>query len=115
MPSLPSCMITHACVAIKTRAHAACGVLCSGRYEALGGMRMAVSLAGPGSAGAGRSGGPRASAGDVRHCRFVRVQSHRRADSARALMPFSIRRSIAKSPNSIKIRLNVASRRVCQR
>jgi hypothetical protein len=35
--------------------------------------------------------------------------------SARALIPFSIRRSIAKSPNSIRTRLNNASRGVSQR
>jgi hypothetical protein len=35
--------------------------------------------------------------------------------SARTLIPFSIRRSIAKSPNSIKTRLNNASRGVPQR
>jgi hypothetical protein len=34
----------------QAHSHAACGVLCSGRYGALGGMRTAVSLAGPGSA-----------------------------------------------------------------
>jgi hypothetical protein len=35
--------------------------------------------------------------------------------SALALIPFSILRSIAKSPNSIRIKLNVASRGVCHR
>lgn len=35
--------------------------------------------------------------------------------SALVLMPFSILRSMAKSPNSIRIRLNIASRGVDQR
>ena len=35
------------------------------------------------------------------------------ADSARLLMPFSIRRSMAKSPNSISTKLKTAKRGVC--
>ena len=83
---------------------------CGSATGAAGQTRPPHVMPPPSSARGARAQDPRPHLPVLPHVSYGLVRR-----SALTLMPFNIRRSMAKSPNSMRIRLNIASRAVRQR